>query len=252
MQKSNLWAAIIISMAVIAPLGALYVMNRPVESRITNFEECAGAGYTVLESDPRKCITPEGKAYTEVKRTCSDDSGCAGGFYCRRAVCEEFSPDADCSTDSGCALINTRNMLSCCWRGRCDAVDYSLPEWTAVSATWLAAEKAISCPAECGPAPMCPQRIVNADYSAKCVNGTCHKVEKVQVGMDISCATDPDCVIKSIDGACGPYPLCVNRDYEPQPQETSTGESGACGYTDIDGCLCESGLCVGTMQGNRV
>ncbi|MBD3388398.1 MAG: hypothetical protein GF416_04940 [Candidatus Altiarchaeales archaeon] len=33
---------------------------------ITNFQECADAGYPVMESYPRRCRGPEGKSYTEV------------------------------------------------------------------------------------------------------------------------------------------------------------------------------------------
>jgi hypothetical protein len=246
----------IISIAIIAPLGALYLMNRPIESPIKNFEECAKAGYTVLDSDPRKCITPEGKEYTETitEKTCTADTDCDESSYCGKGICRIFSPKTGCSNDAGCTLINNGNMLSCCWRGRCDAIDYSLQEWIAVSSEWFAAEKAANCPAEkdCGPAPMCPTRIVNVNYSAVCVSGTCQKKEDVSNAVDYSCGIDSDCAIKSIQGACGPYPLCVNKDYMPQPYEQKEGVGGICGYTDIDGCLCESGACVGTMRGNRV
>lgn len=251
-QKSNLWAAIIISIAIIAPLGSLYFLNRQVESQIKNFEDCASAGYTVLDSTPRKCITPEGKGYTEIEKTCSSDTDCDGGPYCQKGICRIFSPKTDCSIGDGCTLIDSRNMLSCCWRGRCDAIDYSLPEWIAVSTNWLAEEKAASCPADCGPAPMCPTKIINVNYSAECVNGTCQKMEVIPVSIDYSCSTDSDCEIKNMQGACGPYPLCVSRDYTPQPYRQKEGFVGICGYTDIDGCLCESGICVGTMQGNLV
>ncbi|MFZ2455606.1 MAG: DUF333 domain-containing protein [Candidatus Altiarchaeia archaeon] len=338
MQKSNPLAALIIAIAVIAPLGALFLMNQPVESKIKSFEECTNAGYTILESDPRKCITPEGKGYNEIEKTCATDAACGNGSYCRKGVCKIFSPGTDCSIDADCTLINRRNLLSCCREGRCDALDYSLPEWAAVSAGWFTAEKAAGCTADCGPAPMCPAQNVNANYSAKCVNATCRKysldegctdlcgdgkcdsalcgkaanctctethdtcpadctegpnnasVNCIKKGgktitrrdtngneytacvfssgteceewkfyrgecsaeadrIDQSCETAADCAIKSMRGECGPYPLCVNKDYVPKPTGNDKNASGACGYADIDGCLCENGICVGTIRG---
>jgi hypothetical protein len=225
MQKSNLLAIIFISIAIIAPLGVFYLMNRSIESPINNFEKA--------------CLT---------------DAGCDTGSYCKKGICNVFSPKAECSNDADCTLINRENMLSCCWVGRCDPIDYSLQEWIPVFAAWFAAEKGAACPAEkdCGPAPMCPTRIVNVNYSAKCVDSACQKMEVISTSIDYSCGIDSDCAVKSIQGACGPYPLCVNKDYTPQPYEQKEGVGGICGYADIDGCLCESGTCIGTMLGNRM
>lgn len=41
--------------------------NEPAspKNKITTFEECAKAGYFILETDPRQCKTPDGKIFTE-------------------------------------------------------------------------------------------------------------------------------------------------------------------------------------------
>lgn len=39
--------------------------NKQQNSQISNYEECAAAGYTITESYPRQCKTPDGKTFTE-------------------------------------------------------------------------------------------------------------------------------------------------------------------------------------------
>lgn len=43
---------------------ALYVKSDSVKT-VTNFKECADAGYPVMESYPRQCKTPDGKNFVE-------------------------------------------------------------------------------------------------------------------------------------------------------------------------------------------
>ncbi|HLB60265.1 MAG TPA: Gmad2 immunoglobulin-like domain-containing protein [Patescibacteria group bacterium] len=38
--------------------------EKAVQKRIANFEECAAAGYPVMESYPEQCRTPDGKTFT--------------------------------------------------------------------------------------------------------------------------------------------------------------------------------------------
>lgn len=35
---------------------------------VSNFEECAAANYPVMESDPRRCATPDGRIFAEEKK----------------------------------------------------------------------------------------------------------------------------------------------------------------------------------------
>jgi hypothetical protein len=88
------------------------------------------------------------------------------------------SSSSSCSADSDCVLADRDLGYSCCWAGRCEPIDYSLPKWMAVNAGWLADGKAKNClaPDKCGPAPGCPTRIINASFAAACVSGACQKV----------------------------------------------------------------------------
>lgn len=48
--------------------GIYFVLNREkslISQRITNFEDCAHAGYPVGESYPRQCWTPDGRRFVE-------------------------------------------------------------------------------------------------------------------------------------------------------------------------------------------
>ncbi len=43
----------------------LQLTEKPSQKTITSFEECADAGYPVMESHPRQCKTPDGKVFVE-------------------------------------------------------------------------------------------------------------------------------------------------------------------------------------------
>jgi hypothetical protein len=60
-------------------------------------------------------------------------------------------------------------------------------------------------------------------------------------GIDYSCNSDEDCVIKNIGNQCGYYPACVNRNFIPDPPEL---DSVICGFPDIDRCECIENMCV--------
>ena len=87
---------------------------------------------------------------------------------------QEIKADG-CTQDSDCVLHDADYGWQCCWAGRCDSLDYSSGSWIAVNSQWLAEGKAKYCPSDCGPGPMCPTRIVNINYTAKCVNSICVK-----------------------------------------------------------------------------
>jgi len=146
---------------------------------ITNFDQCARAGYPIMESYPRQCRA-EGKTFVEeaVTEVCRYAQDCGEGFFCRFGVCTEFTPDFSCKSDEDCQLINKEYGFGCCWIGRCGEIDYSQEQWIAVNANWFAAGHDQYCPtkAECGPAPMCPVMMTDENYAAKCVKGVCQKI----------------------------------------------------------------------------
>ncbi len=69
-KKGFINIIIVMIVVVLAGAGAYFVLNRQLSSpspsrEITNFEECARAGYPVGESYPRQCWTPDGKHFVE-------------------------------------------------------------------------------------------------------------------------------------------------------------------------------------------
>jgi len=66
MSKKTIFIIFVIVL-IVAALGLWFIMKKAVAPapKITNFEECAAAGYPVIESYPRQCRTPNGKTFAE-------------------------------------------------------------------------------------------------------------------------------------------------------------------------------------------
>lgn len=83
------------------------VCVKNTSDNITSFDDCAAAGYPVLESYPRQCKTPEGKSFTETivgqtgpETSCKTDSDC----YCRNFDGTQFlegKTPGSCDVDAG-------------------------------------------------------------------------------------------------------------------------------------------------------
>ena len=56
---------ILIAIAVVFAVGLIFLSIDIFKPQVSNFEECANAGYQVMESYPRRCKTPDGKVFTE-------------------------------------------------------------------------------------------------------------------------------------------------------------------------------------------
>jgi hypothetical protein len=116
-NKTTLW--IIVGLVVLALLGywVYQTQKAPKEASlfITNFEECAQAGYPIMESYPRQCRTPEGKVYVE--EVSDDEPSTAvttGGCYiggCSSQICSdepgamstcEYKPEYSCYKTGVC------------------------------------------------------------------------------------------------------------------------------------------------------
>lgn len=55
----------LLTVIIIIGVSLLFFKNNGEEKQITNFEECAAAGYPVMESYPRQCRTPNGTLFKE-------------------------------------------------------------------------------------------------------------------------------------------------------------------------------------------
>jgi len=107
--------------AVLLMVGALLVVliNNTEQQRmlsITNFEECAAAGYPVMESYPEQCRTPDGRLFVNEQQTAPSPisangcvvAGCSGQLCVSLEEAEglvttcEFRAEYACFGDATC------------------------------------------------------------------------------------------------------------------------------------------------------
>ena len=74
---------IVIVLSIIGALLLAFAQNRQQGQllSITNFDECAAAGYPIMESYPERCRTPDGRTFVNERQITSNDpitfNGCA-------------------------------------------------------------------------------------------------------------------------------------------------------------------------------
>lgn len=112
---------ILFSTIAIIILGALGVLayksiqsNSEDYSSITSFEDCADAGYPIMESHPRQCRTPDGKLYVEEIENDPNTARASGGCYiggCSQEICSDqqdavstciYKPEFACYKGESC------------------------------------------------------------------------------------------------------------------------------------------------------
>ena len=86
----------------------------PEPQEINSFEECAAAGYPIMESYPEQCAVPGGKTFT---RTLSDEECQTADIDHCWASCRVCPPCPECSS------------LSCRSAEFCDSMGFS-EEWS--------------------------------------------------------------------------------------------------------------------------
>ena len=146
------------------PPGGNGTGNNTTITTINSFEECAAAGYPIMESYPEQCRTPDGR-----------------NFIAGTDFIESLNKINDtCSADSDCMLINKDLEFGCCGSGECQEIDYSQSKWIAVNGAWFRQVQEQNCrnAGQCAPAPLCPIRLVNDSFEARCVNRACQKAPK--------------------------------------------------------------------------
>ena len=65
---------------------------------------------------------------------------------------------------------------------------------------------------------------------------------------DYTCSTAADCTEKNVGNCCGQYNACVNTAFVPDLEAVKAACSGmasACGWSDINYCVCTAGRCEG-------
>jgi len=56
--------AVVITILLVGLL--MFYLNKKKTSEINSFDECAAAGYPILESYPEQCITKDGRHFTRI------------------------------------------------------------------------------------------------------------------------------------------------------------------------------------------
>lgn len=96
---------------------------------VTNFEECAGAGYSVTQSNPRECRTPEGERFVEPATDANPTPITRDGCYiggCSAQICSDES-----GVSSTCEY---RPEYACYESGTCERQDNGKCGWTETEA----------------------------------------------------------------------------------------------------------------------
>lgn len=214
----------ILVVVLVTGVGLSLALTRQITIQsINSFEECTKASYPIFLTHPRRCRTPDGRNFVEqvITEVCRNDAECKEGFYCKKGLCIEFSPDLSCSQDLNCQLINMSLGFACCWAGVCERIDYSQDKWIAVNQQWFRKQRQINCPAEedCGPAPMCEPISINEAFKAQCIDRICQKVSEEETkktkeyyGSSTfgSCSRDNDCFVSGCNSE-----ICQSKGQEP-------------------------------------
>lgn len=66
MSKTTIASIIIVILSVAAGYYLFHIRSIKPAAAITSFEDCARAGYPILETYPEQCKTPDGKTFTNI------------------------------------------------------------------------------------------------------------------------------------------------------------------------------------------
>jgi hypothetical protein len=67
-----------------------------------------------------------------------------------------------------------------------------------------------------------------------------------------ACQVAADCEIKNVGNCCGYYPRCANKASVFGPPRCDQGQSGVCGWPEIDECSCRQNTCRSLQNGNEI
>jgi len=71
--------------------------------------------------------------------------------------------------------------------------------------------------------------------------------------INYSCNVDSDCIVVDKHNCCGYYPVCANKNSQPNPDFVKftcglSGTTSVCGYPSIDRCICLDNKCFGNSD----
>lgn len=137
-NKRPVYGLVIFAALAIAIALAVNLTRQQGAEEIKTFEGCARAGYPILESYPRQCRTPEGRAFTEIvppiepePANQTEPSPAPGEGFCGVSTKGTCFTDADCGK-GGCSgqICQSRNeepvITTCEFRDCYNAGQYGM------------------------------------------------------------------------------------------------------------------------------
>jgi hypothetical protein len=97
MKKISLLAFIVL-LSIVGVITVFLYRNQQKIATISNFEECAAAGYEIMESYPARCMTPDKRSFTQDlpagRQVIPNPTESQTGFTCGNGICENITCDA--------------------------------------------------------------------------------------------------------------------------------------------------------------
>ena len=84
MTNLNTRTLVVVAIVLVVIVGLIMaVLPSTPQAEITSFQECADAGYPIMESFPEQCRTPDGRTFVNEEQPIPDDDsdGAAGGTF---------------------------------------------------------------------------------------------------------------------------------------------------------------------------
>jgi len=89
-RKGAWFPFLLVALVIVLGLALVYVNRQWALAQIDSFEDCAQAGYPIMESYPEQCATPDGRSWTrelEPEEFCED---LCGDGECAEVVCQSI------------------------------------------------------------------------------------------------------------------------------------------------------------------
>lgn len=115
--------------------GLLYALSKNIEEQrilsITNFEQCAEAGYPIMESYPEQCATPDGRTFVNERQT--ENTGEGLGLQANGCAVAGCSGQLCVSADEAGNIVTTceyRAEYACYKEASCEPQPDGQCGWT--------------------------------------------------------------------------------------------------------------------------
>lgn len=106
-QKQLILILVFAVLLILTVASVIYFKNQRKIKSINSFEECAAAGYPILESYPEQCMTPDGRSFTRILSKSEQgklDEQVRNEYY-------GFSTFSECESDDDCFVSGCNSEI---------------------------------------------------------------------------------------------------------------------------------------------